>query len=42
MNHKVCVCGHAADDHLEFGFCEITDCKCERFRPSDDEGEAVA
>ena len=42
MSDKICVCGHAADDHVEFGFCEITGCKCERFRPSDDEGETVA
>jgi len=42
MNDKVCVCGHAADDHLGLGFCEIEGCKCEGYRPSDAEGEEVA
>jgi len=42
MSHEVCACGHAADDHLGLGFCEIEGCKCEGYRPSDDEGEAVA
>jgi hypothetical protein len=42
MNHKVCVCGHAADDHLGLGFCEIESCNRESYRPSEDDGEAVA
>jgi len=42
MSDKICVCGHAADDHLCFGLCEIEGCKCESYRPGDEEGEAVA
>jgi hypothetical protein len=42
MSDKVCVCGHAADDHVALRFCEIEGCKCEGYRPSDNEGEAVA
>jgi hypothetical protein len=42
MSDKVWVCGHAADDHLTLRFCEIEDCKCESYRPSDEEGEEVA
>jgi hypothetical protein len=42
MSREVCVCGHAADDHLGLGLCEIEGCKCESFRASDEEGEEVA
>jgi len=42
MSDEVCLCGHPADDHSELSFCDVGGCKCEGYRPSDGEGEAVA